>query len=404
MTSCLTLNLTQKSLRGELNLPLSKSLCNRALVLAALFPQIHVAQLSDAEDTVVLHRALRQTKGVIDVGAAGTAMRFATAFFAAKPGAEVVLRGSQRMHQRPIGVLVDALRQLGAEIEYAEKEGFPPLKIVGKKLEGGTLKVPAGTSSQYVSALLLIAPSLKNGLQLQLVGEVVSAPYIAMTVGLLSLFGAEVLVQGNTINVQPNAEIIPLSYLPEADWSAAAYWYGFLALAEDAEILLRGLTENSLQGDARLARIFEELGVKTTFTANGALLQKRAAQLPGKLVINLNDTPDLAQPLAVTCAAMGIGADFCGLQTLRIKETDRLLALQNELAKVGVLATITESSIAFSGTKLCPPTAAFATYLDHRMAMSFALLATKFAVDIEQPEVVAKSYPGFWEDVERVFG
>jgi len=168
--------------------------------------------------------------------------------------------------------------------------------------------------------------------------------------------------------------------------------------------VLRGLTENSLQGDARLARIFEELGVKTTFTADGALLQKRAAQLPGSLIINLNDTPDLAQPLAVTCAALGIGADFRGLQTLRIKETDRLFALQNELAKVGVLAAITESNIAFSGTKLCPPTAAFETYLDHRMAMSFALLATKFAVDIEQPEVVAKSYPRFWEDVKRVFG
>jgi 3-phosphoshikimate 1-carboxyvinyltransferase len=402
MTSCLSLNLTQKSLRGEVNLPLSKSLCNRALVLSAQFPQVHIAKLSDAEDTRLLHSALHLTGGVIDVGAAGTAMRFATAFFASKPDVEVVLSGSQRMHQRPIGVLVDALRQLGAEIEYAEKEGFPPLRISGKNLDGGLLNVPAGTSSQYISALLLIAPSLKTGLQLQLVGEVVSAPYIAMTVGLLRLFGAEVLVQGNTINVKPNAEIIPLSYLPEADWSAAAYWYGVVALAEDAEILLRGLTENSLQGDARLARIFEELGVKTTFTADGALLQKRAAQLPAKLVINSNDTPDLAQPLAVTCAALGIGADFRGLQTLRIKETDRLLALQNELAKVGVLAAITESSIAFSGTKLCPPTAAFETYEDHRMAMSFALLASKFAVDIEQPEVVAKSYPGFWEDVERV--
>jgi 3-phosphoshikimate 1-carboxyvinyltransferase len=270
-------------------------------------------------------------------------------------------------------------------------------------LEGGALAIPASVSSQYSTALMLIAPSLKNGLKLQLEGEVVSTPYVHMTVGLLQQLGFEAEFNNSTISVAPAAETAPTVYKPEADWSAAAYWYGFVALAPEGEILLRGLTENSLQGDARLVRIFEELGVKTTFTAHGALLQKRAAQLPGSLIINLNDTPDLAQPLAVTCAALGIGADFRGLQTLRIKETDRLLALQTELKKVGVVAQITDSTLKFPATKIHAPTAPFETYEDHRMAMSLVLLATVFPITINNPEVVGKSYPGFWEDVKRVF-
>jgi 3-phosphoshikimate 1-carboxyvinyltransferase len=388
---------------GEVKLPLSKSLCNRTLVLAAQFPQIKISELSDAADTVVLQKALQQKEGVIDVGAAGTAMRFATAYFAAKPDCEVILKGSQRMHQRPIAVLVDALRKLGASIAYLENEGFPPLKIRGRKLEGGALAIPASVSSQYSTALMLIAPSLKNGLKLQLEGEAVSTPYIDMSVGLMQQLGFEAAFNGSTITVLSAAEVAPMLYTPEADWSAAAYWYGFVALAPEGEILLRGLTDNSLQGDARLVRIFEELGVKTTFTEKGVLLQIRSAQRPGTLVINLNDTPDLAQPLAVTCAALGIGADFRGLQTLRIKETDRLLALQTELAKVGLLAEITESTLKFQPTKIYAPTDVFETYEDHRMSMSLALLATKFPITINNPEVVGKSYPRFWEDVKRVF-
>lgn len=397
--SILALDLRHKSFKGEVNLALSKSLCNRAVVLAALYPELRISELSESDDTRLLSQALHKQRGIVDVGAAGTAMRFATAYFAVIPGCEVTLQGSARMHQRPIGILVDALRALGAEITYIENEGFPPLHIKGKTLDGGMLKVPASTSSQYISALLLVAPALKNGLRVQLHGEVVSAPYISMTLGLMNQLGFNARFSGNEITVLPAEHVPEMTYVPEPDWSAAAYWYGFVALAHEGEVLLRGLTEDSLQGDARLMRIFEELGVKTTFTPEGALLQKRSVQLPAKLVINLNDTPDLAQPIAVTCAALGIGVDLRGLQTLRIKETDRLKALQTELSKVGVQVEISENRLAFPATKTCPPIRNFETYEDHRMAMSIALLATRFPITINNPEVVAKSYPGFWEDV-----
>ena len=402
--STLHLDLTHWRPKGDIKLPLSKSLCNRALVLAAQFPQIRMAELSGAADTLILQKALQQKQGVIDVGAAGTAMRFATAYFAANAGCEIILKGSARMHQRPIGILVDALKTIGAQVTYLEKSAFPPIKIQGQKLVGGMLGVPATLSSQYISALMLIGPTLEKGLQITLVGNVVSTPYIHMTVGLMNQLGFSVSFSENEITVLPAENLAEVSYTPEPDWSAAAYWYGFMALASEGEVLLRGLTENSLQGDARLVRIFEELGVKTTFSPEGALLQKRAAQLPGTLVINLNDTPDLAQPLAVTCAALGIGADFRGLQTLRIKETDRLLALQTELKKVGVVAEVADSTLKFPATKTHAPTAPFETYEDHRMAMSLALLATKFPIVIHNPEVVSKSYPGFFSAVHKVLG
>ena len=389
-------------LSGSISLPLSKSLCNRALILAAQFPVLHIFALSNADDTRILSHALQTASGEIKVGAAGTAMRFLTAFYAAKPGSDVLLTGSERMHQRPIAVLVNALRQLGADIAFTEKEGFPPLKIKGVQLLANQLMLDAAVSSQFISALMLIGPTMPKGLKLKLLGEAVSRPYISMTANLMNQLGLRVEVSADEIVVYPTTEILPISYTPEADWSAAAFWYGLLAGAPSGEMVLQGLEENSLQGDSRLVRIFEELGVKTTFTNKGVKLEKRAAQLPSKLVINLADNPDLAQPLAFTCAVLGIGADFRGLQTLRIKETDRLAAIATELAKVGVAVKTTERSLQFTATKIHAPSAAFETYEDHRMAMSAAILATRFPVTINNPEVVSKSYPGFWDELESI--
>ncbi len=400
----ISLHFTSKKVRATVHLPLSKSLCNRALILQAQFPQIKIASLSKTDDTDVLVNALQSSAPIINLGAAGTAMRFATAFFAAQPGREVVLTGSPRMLQRPIADLVNALRQLGAHINYVGEDGFPPLKIIGQKLLGGSVEVNATASSQFASALLLVGPSMQNGLKLRFSGEVVSQSYLKMTVALLRELGVEVAETETEISVENAKNIAPKTYVVEADWSAAAFWYGFVALADDAEITLPGLQKNSTQGDAKLVEIFEALGVKTTFLAEGVLLQKRAAQKPAKLVINLNNTPDIAQPLAVTCAALGIGADFRGLQTLKIKETDRLLALQTELQKVGINAQITANSLAFDAAEIHPPTAPFKTYDDHRMAMSFALLASKFPITILNPEVVSKSYPHLWEDVAWLKG
>ena len=333
------------------------------------------------------------------VGAAGTAFRFATAFFAVQAGREVVLNGSARMLQRPIADLVNALKSLGAEINYVGNEGFPPLIITGKSLRGGEVSVNAATSSQFASALLLMAPSFEEGLKLRFIGEVVSKSYLKMTTNLLREVGVGVVETAEEITVLPAKNIATKTLKVEADWSAAAYWFGFVTLADEASIFLKGLQENSTQGDARLVQIFEELGVRSTFKADGLLLEKRPSQKMAKLIINLQNNPDLAQPLAVICAAMGIGADFRGLQTLKIKETDRLFALKIELQKVGVDVKTTDNSLAFEATSIHPPTAPFKTYEDHRMAMSFALLATRFPIQIENPEVVSKSYPKFWEDV-----
>ena len=396
------LDLRNAQLIGQVNLPLSKSICNRLLILQAQLPQLSIAQLSDADDTQILAKALQSKAAEINLGAAGTAFRFATAFFAAQAGREVVLTGRARMLQRPIADLVNALQSLGADVDYVGEAGFPPLRITGKKLLGGEVGMSASTSSQFASALLLIAPSFEGGLTLRFSGEVVSKSYIRMTTALMKSAGVAVAEHEHEIAVLPAKGISPKTLFVEADWSAAAYYFGFVALADEATVQLNGLQENSTQGDARLVQIFEELGVKSTFKSGGLLLEKRTSQKIAKLAINLNDNPDLAQPLAVTCAALGIGADFRGLQTLKIKETDRLLALKIELAKVGVDVKTTENSLSFEASKIHPPTAPFKTYEDHRMAMSFALLACKFPVEIENPEVVRKSYPNFFLEVERL--
>jgi 3-phosphoshikimate 1-carboxyvinyltransferase len=402
VTHSITLEPVGQELTGTVQLPLSKSLSNRALVLAAQFPHVHLSKLSTADDTRVLQQALTKTKGEISIGAAGTAMRFLAAYFAAKEGTDVILTGSERMKQRPIGILVDALKSIGANITYPGITGFPPLAIKGQKLSGGDLFVESTRSSQFISALMLIGPALQSGLGIHLVGEVVSKPYVSMTAGLMNQLGFRVEAQNEVIRVHPQTEIHRATYTPEADWSAAAYWYGLLASAHSGELLLEGLEADSLQGDKRVAQIFAALGIKTTFTDAGVRLQKRPAQRPGVLIVNLIDHPDLAQPIAFTCAALGIGADLRGLQTLRFKETDRLAAIKKELAKVGVEVNITDHSLSFEATSIHAPIASFQTYTDHRMAMSAAILATRFPVTINHPEVVSKSYPGFWEELASI--
>lgn len=399
----------QANCKAEIELPASKSLLNRTLVLAANFAEIDVQHNCKADDVRVLQHALTRVKGLVDVGAAGTAMRFATAFFAAKPGANITLVGSKRMQKRPIKPLVDALQKLGATIIYTGQHGFPPLQISGAQLEGGEVEIDASVSSQFITALLLVAPTFKKGLTLHLVGNAISTPYVKMTADLMQNLGFKVrlssaksLAEIIKIHVAPAEAVPPKIFVAEADWSAAAFWFAIAALKKDAQFQLVGLHENSWQGDKKLIDIFKILGVRATFNSSGLHIKNGPAQLPGKLILNLAGNPDLAQVLAVTCAAMGIAADFRGLQTLPLKETDRLLALKTELRKVGCHVEITDASLAFGQQKLHAPKGPFCTYQDHRMAMSMAVLAVLFPVEIQQPEVVSKSYPDFFKQLKKM--
>lgn len=399
------------SLNGTVTLPPSKSISARALVLRALSAQpVRLHHLSDCDDTHAVVNALRSHPEVIDIGAAGTAMRFLTAFYATRVGEPHVLTGTERMQQRPIGVLVEALRSLGADITYLGKEGCPPLRIVGRKLTGGTLELPADWSSQYVSALLMIAPTLEGGLQLRLKGVPTSIPYIRMTLRLMREFGIESRWEADTRTiVVPQADYRPpTDYTVEPDWSAASYWYELLALTPetDARLCLRRLSLDSVQGDRVCAHWFAALGVKTTPSAEGLWLE-RIPPSEGVFRADLADCPDLAQTLVVTCAMQHRPFHFTGLHTLKIKETDRIAALTAELAKYGVVTTEpAPGELAFAPTT--PPPVweevdvDIATYDDHRMALAFAPTAYCCRkVHLQNPEVVSKSYPSFWEDLAR---
>ena len=376
-------------------LPASKSISNRALILNALAAKKRkLRNVSEADDTRVLRRALASVSDTIDIGAAGTAMRFLTAYFAMTPGTRT-LTGTARMKQRPIGILVDALRELGADIAYVEKEGFPPLRIAGRRLHGGTLRLPANVSSQYISALLMIAPHVEGALKLELEGEVMSRPYIDMTRRMVEEW------QGG----------LPTPYCVEADWSAASYWYELVALSPcaDFRLRLRGLRQNSLQGDSRVSAFFLPLGVETEYTDDGVLLSKGKVAAEA-LHLDLSGQPDLAQTLVVTCALMAHPFRLGGLQSLRIKETDRVAALARELSKLGVSLRVehtAEEGLVLSGDGKSPTVPAapvpISTYDDHRMAMSFAPAAVLFpGLTIEHPEVVTKSYPNFWREFSRI--
>lgn len=465
-------------LNASLTLPTSKSLCARALVINHLCQlPVPLVGLSDCDDTQAILQGLEALRNsedaplLVDIGAAGTAMRFLTALFAATPQLDVVITGSQRMKERPIGALVTALQAAGADISYVEKEGYPPLHIRGKQLEGGTLALPSNISSQYVSALLMIAPTMRRGLQLELVGKVASAPYIRMTMQVMKAFGVEAKWEKNIISVVRDQRYArtqsshcettketeqAASYTIESDWTAASYWYEIVALHPDkaARVLLRGLREASEQGDAVCAKWFEALGVTTTFTAEGAVLEKSTKspqatlecdnstsednELSSQTDDNFSESnedlprttshssqadyfyckdatplwldfaaaPDLAQTFVVTCALLSRPFHFKGLESLRIKETDRIAALIAELQKLGKhIEAIGEGELRYTAQNDSSPAhpITIATYDDHRMALAFAPAALRFPqLSIEHPEVVAKSYPDYWEHLSEI--
>lgn len=395
------LNAPDPAPRAIVRLPASKSISNRALILNALsYSPYEVENLSDCDDTNLMVKALNSNDRHFDVGAAGTTMRFLTAFLSKVVG-EWTITGTERMKNRPIKVLVDALNALGARIEYMEKEGYPPLRIFGSALQGGEISLPGGVSSQYISALLMIAPLMEKGLTLRLEGKIVSRPYIRITIQLMEQYGVKVSWVGDTIRVCP-AEYQPIRFTVESDWSAASYWYEIMALSKGAEIELLGLFKHSMQGDAAGAKLFERLGVATSFTDRGVVL-RRNGNVCKKLSYNFVDEPDLAQTFVVTCALLGVPFHFSGLQSLKIKETDRIEALKTELRKLGYLLRDSRNSVLeWDGERIEPePHPMIATYEDHRMAMAFApaALVLPGGIGIERPEVVSKSYPGFWDDL-----
>ncbi len=389
-------------LKGEVVLPSSKSICNRALLINAMCPvQAEIENLSDCDDTRVLQRALSTMSSKVDVGAAGTAMRFLTAYLAIADG-EFLLTGTERMKQRPIAVLVEALRSLGADIAYVEHEGFPPLRIKGKQLRGGVLEVVGNVSSQYISALLMIAPLLESGLTVQLTGGVISRPYIDLTLQLMSVYGARASWQGATcIRVEPGGyRAVP--YRVESDWSAASYWYAMVALGEADTLFLPGLYRDSLQGDRQTAVLFDELGVQTIYHADGVYLRKQAVNCQ-RLEYDFVEQPDLVQTFVVVCCMLGIPFCFGGLQSLRIKETDRISALKNEVHKLGFVLNATNEELSWDGER-CSRSSEIGinTYEDHRMAMAFAPAVFRLGkIRIHHPQVVTKSYPEFWQQIGR---
>lgn len=399
-----------RTLSGEITLAGSKSISNRTLIIRALcgenFP---ISHLANAKDTDLLQALLATSDPIRDAGAAGTTFRFMTAYLSTQSGTQT-LTGTERMKQRPIGVLVDALRKLGANIEYLEKEGYPPL-LIGPPDNFGInnkVQIPASTSSQYISALLMIAPTLSHGLELELVGKIVSRPYIEMTLAQMAYFGVQHEWEGQFIWVAPQ-QYQAKPFVVEADWSAASYYYGMAAFAEELDLQLNGLFEDSLQGDSVLTEIMAELGVITTYNEKGIHLRKSGQSLPEVFEYDFLLCPDLAQTIAVICGGLGVTGRFTGLETLRIKETDRIAALDQELAKVGV--KVIEEGIASDGkeyfriegkAQIPSPAPEFATYEDHRMAMAFAPLAFLGEIKIHEPEVVVKSYPDFWRDLREV--
>ncbi len=390
-------------INAVVQLPASKSISNRTLIINALAKgSFTPGNLSDCDDTRVMIKALTSQDETIDILAAGTAMRFLTAFFSVTEGTKVIT-GTQRMQQRPIEILVNALRMLGAEVDYVAKQGFPPLRISGKSLDGGAISLKGNVSSQYISALLLIAPVLKSGLQLTLTGDIISKPYINLTLQLMNDFGAQAnWTAENRIEVAPRP-YTSIPFMVESDWSAASYWYQITALAPEAEVELLGLFRNSYQGDSKVVELFADLGVTTTFTSRGALLKKTAVCCE-RMDYDFRNEPDLAQTFVVTCAIMGIPFCFSGLQSLKIKETDRIAALIAELAKLGYVLRESDNAVLVWEGERQPVSEvpAIKTYEDHRMAMAFAPACLRIpSITICDPQVVSKSYPYYWEDLAK---
>tara|TARA_R110002126_G_scaffold9168_1_gene41856 strand:+ start:365 stop:1594 length:1230 start_codon:yes stop_codon:yes gene_type:complete len=381
----------------------SKSESNRSLLLAALFPDIKIENISNSDDAQVMAKGLKISDGTVDIHHAGTAMRFLTGYFSSQEGKEVILTGSKRMTERPIKILVDALKSLGAEISYVQEDGYPPIKIKGQKIVKDKVSLPANVSSQYISSLLLIAPSLENGLELELVGKITSVPYIKMTLALLEEIGVETSFEGNIIKVSAKDKVAPTTLVVESDWSSASYFYGICALAAPGtEITLSAYKQKSLQGDSVLADIYTSFGVETTFGENKITLRKTDMKVLAENEFDLANAPDIAQTIAVTCFGLGVGCHLIGLHTLKIKETDRLEALHTELSKLGADISVTDKTLTIIPSKTIIPEVAIDTYNDHRMAMAFAPLAMKTTMFVNDAEVVSKSYPDFWNDLKQL--
>ncbi|WP_320017732.1 3-phosphoshikimate 1-carboxyvinyltransferase [Labilibaculum manganireducens] len=390
-------------LEGRIVLPASKSISNRVQIINALSCNFEpIKNLSDCDDSKAMQSILNSNTNSFDVGHAGTTMRFLAAYLSKIVG-EWTLTGSHRMKERPIGVLVDALNSIGAQITYLEKDGYPPLKIFGSNLTGEAVELKGNTSSQYITALLLIAPTLEKGLRIKLSGKIVSRSYIEMTLNIMEEFGVKSEFKGQEIFVANQAyQRIP--YVVEGDWSGASYWFAFMALADEGKLYLDGLRRNSFQGDSGLVPVFEKLGVKAQFSKRGMFIEKMAANCT-KLKFDFNQMPDLAQTFAVCACLKNIPFHFTGLETLKIKETDRIFALITELGKLGyVLTEPDEGELAWNGERKAEEeNIAIETYHDHRMALAFAPIAlVRPNVVIDSPDVVKKSYPNFWEQLKEL--
>jgi len=381
----------------------SKSESNRLLLLQALHPELEITNISNSDDSVLMQKALASAKEEIDIHHAGTAMRFLTAYFAMQKGNDVTLTGSQRMKERPISILVDALKQLGASISYVENEGFPPLKIKGETLIKNKVAIKANVSSQYISALLLIGTRLQNGIELTLEGEITSIPYINMTLSLIDQIGFQTSFINNVVTVNPSKEVEKQHLVVESDWSSASYYYSIVALAPvGTEITLSAYKKNSLQGDSVLVDIYKSFGVETLFTEHSIQLKKIEIPQIKKAQFNLIKSPDIAQTIAVTAFGLGLECELTGLHTLKIKETDRLVALKTELEKLSGEVSITNETLHLKPSSQIKSDVSINTYHDHRMALAFAPLALKTTLMVNDADVVSKSYPTYWEDLKKI--
>ena len=388
-----------KVCRGKLNITGSKSETNRLLLLQAFISGFKIKNKSNSEDSKTMSAAILSKDKIIDVNHAGTAMRFLTAYFSQIDGREVLLTGSKRMQERPIEILVDSLNSIGADITYEKKNGYPPLRIKGKKLKGGSITLPANISSQFISALIMLGPFVEKGIELILTGDITSKPYIRMTLLLLERFGIKTKFEGQTIKVEYNNSPKKAEQVVESDWSSASYIFSIVALSEGAEISLKTFKQKSLQGDSIIQKIYKKLGVSSFFNGNDLLLKKEKIKLPKKIYYDLSNSPDIAQTISVTCFGLGIECELVGLHTLKLKETDRLFALYTELKKLGADISVTDKSLHLSSNNSFINNCSIATYDDHRMAMAFAPLSLKVPLSIQEASVVSKSYPDFWNDL-----
>ena len=395
--------LENKKIKEEITISGSKSESNRLLILQKLFSEISIENLSDSDDSVHMQHALSTDEELVDIGHAGTAMRFLTSYFAVNEGRETLLTGSERMQNRTIEILVNALKDLGANISYEDKNGYPPIRIKGRKLTTDKVQINGNVSSQYISSLLLIASKLEKGLEIELIGKITSVPYINMTLSLLTQLGIENKFEGNFIKVFSKKEIEKQIVIVESDWSSASYFYSIIALSEiGSEIKLSAYKKESLQGDSCLAKIYQHFGVSTSFGQDFITLKKEKESNKEVLEIDLKNAPDIAQTIAVTCFAESISCNLSGLHTLKIKETDRLVALHDELSKLGASISVTDISLHLENSSEINKNIAIKTYNDHRMAMAFAPLALKVPIKILNAEVVTKSYQNFWDDMQQL--